>query len=152
MSLTIDRIHHAELPDLLALLKRSGLPRDGVHDHLATALVARDQDEVVGCAALELYATSALLRSVAVDGRFQRQGMGRQLVQAALDLARQSGVERVYLLTETAPDFFAHLGFEPVERAMVPPAVRQSVEFTSACPASAQVMELRLLPVSSEAT
>ena len=152
MSVTIDRIHDAELPDLLALLERSGLPRDGVSDHLATALVARNQGALVGSVALELYGTSALLRSVAVDDRLRRQGVGRQLVQTALDVACQRGVEQVYLLTETAPDFFSHLGFQPIERAMVPLAVQQSVEFTSACPASAQVMELHLLPFSSEAT
>ncbi|HEU5103832.1 MAG TPA: arsenic resistance N-acetyltransferase ArsN2 [Roseiflexaceae bacterium] len=152
MTVTIARLHTAELPLLLALLERSGLPCDGVNDHLATAIVAHDQGEVVGSAALELYGASALLRSVAVDGRLQRRGLGRQLVQSALDIARQRGVEQVYLLTETAPDFFARLGFMLIERATVPPAVQQSVEFTSACPASAQAMALDLLSLSSKAT
>ena len=40
MSVTIGRIDAAELPKLLTLLELSGLPRDGVSDHLSTAVVA----------------------------------------------------------------------------------------------------------------
>ena len=150
MNLVIEPLHSADLPSLLGLLERSGLPLDGVSDHLATALVVRDHEEVVGSTILEVYGIAALLRSVAVDAQLQRRGVGRQLVHAALDLAQQNGVEQVYLLTETAPDFFAHIGFQPIERAAVSPHVQQSIEFTSACPISAQVMELRLVSPLSE--
>ena len=45
----------------------------------------------------------------------------------------------VYLLTETASGFFPRFGFHPTHRAAVDLAVQQSVEFTSACPASMHV-------------
>jgi amino-acid N-acetyltransferase len=103
-------------------------------------VLALDADQVVGSGALELYGDAALLRSVAVAPEQRGQGLGQQLTQAALDLARQHGVRQVYLLTETAADFFPRFGFRPIARADVTPAVQRSVEFTSACPQSALVM------------
>jgi len=140
MTITIEAAHPSDLPAVLALLERSGLPQEGLADHLATTLVARSGDAVVGSAALEGYGGAALLRSVAVDSALRGQGLGQRLTRAALDLARQRGVATVYLLTETAGDFFPRFGFQLTERAAVEPAVQQSVEFTSACPASAQVL------------
>jgi amino-acid N-acetyltransferase len=133
-----------DLPVILALLERCGLPTAGFAERLPTALVARADGDVVGSAALELYGAAALLRSVAVDEAFRGQGLGVRLTQAALDLARQRGVTHVYLLTTTAGEFFPRFGFQPVAREDVPEAVKQSVEFTSACPVSALAMARRL--------
>jgi amino-acid N-acetyltransferase len=144
MTFTIAHASAADLTPILALLARTDLPPDGLRDHLATTLVARSGQAIVGCAALELYGAAALLRSVAVEPSHQGQGLGQQLTRAALDLARQHGVHEVYLLTTTAGAFFPRFGFEPVARTDVPAAVQQSVEFTSACPVSALVMRLRL--------
>jgi len=144
MTTMIDAAMLDDLPAILSLLERSGLPGDGLSDHLATALVARAGRAVVGSAALEVYGTAALLRSVAVEEAFQGQGLGTRLTRAALALARQQGITGVYLLTETAGGFFPRFGFRPIARSEVPSAVRRSVEFTSACPASAQVMSVRL--------
>ena len=140
MTITIGAARNSDLAAVLALLGRSGLPQDGLSEHVATTLVARSGDAVVGSAALEVYGEAALLRSVAVDSALRGQGLGQRLTRAALDLARQHGITTVYLLTETAGDFFPRFGFYPTERAAVEPAVQQSVEFISACPASAQVL------------
>jgi amino-acid N-acetyltransferase len=125
---------------VLDLLERSGLPEAGLSDHWATTLVARAGGAIVGSAALEMYDTAALLRSVAVDQSWRGQGLGQQLTQAALTLARQQGVTEIYLLTETAAEFFPRFGFQPISRAQVAPAVQGSVEFTTACPESALAM------------
>lgn len=144
MTMTISVADKGDMPAILALLEGSGLPQDGLADHVATTLAARIGDRVVGSAALELYGAAALLRSVAVDRSLRGQGLGQQLTRAALDLARQRGVKQLYLLTETAGGFFPRFGFRPLARSAVDPAVRQSVEFTSACPVSAQVLALSL--------
>jgi amino-acid N-acetyltransferase len=136
----IERAQPTDAAAIHVLLRRSGLPEDGIDAHLATALVARDGAALVGCAALEVYGTHALLRSVAVDTPARGQGLGHQLTQAALDLARRQGVHDVYLLTETASAFFPRFDFHPIARAAVPAPVQQSVEFTHACPASALVL------------
>jgi amino-acid N-acetyltransferase len=133
-----------DLPGIRALLERLQLPLAGVDDHLPTMLIARDGERIVGTAGVELYADGALLRSVAVEPSWQGRQLGQQLTDAALRLAMTRGVNTVFLLTTTAERFFPRFGFEPIGREQVPPSVRASVEFQSACPASAIVMRKQL--------
>ncbi len=134
----------AGLEAVLALLGRVRLPGDGLEEHQDTVLVARLKGRLVGCAALELYGGSALLRSVAVDADLRGQGLGVDLTRAAVDLARRHGAKRVYLLTETAGDFFPRFGFRSIPRSAAAPEVQRSVEFTTVCPETAEVMLLEL--------
>jgi amino-acid N-acetyltransferase len=67
------------------------------------------------------------------------------LTDAALRLATALGANTVFLLTTTAEGFFPRFGFEQITRDEVPPSVRGSGEFQSACPASAIVMRRQLL-------
>ncbi len=143
-AIQIGRIREEEFPAFLALLEGAGLPPDGVREHLETALVARDSGRVVGSAVIELYGDAALLRSVAVDQTLRGKGLGIRLTEAALDLARARGARRAFLLTETAGWFFPRFGFHVIRRDEVPERVRGSVEFTTACPDTALVMEAAL--------
>ena len=140
MSATIGPARPEEFSKVLVLLEQNLLPSDGLADHRDTLLVARDGEAVVGSAALEVYGDAALLRSVAVDERWRGQGLGQRLTDAALEMARMRGIHEVYLLTETAADFFPRFGFRRVARTDVAAGVQQSIEFTSACPVSALVM------------
>jgi amino-acid N-acetyltransferase len=134
----------ADLPAILALLDQAGLPEAGLAQHLATALVARSADVLIGSAALELYGDTALLRSVAVAPGWRGRGIGRALTDAASMLALHHGVRRLVLLTTTAAPWFLAAGWVAVGRDAVDAAARQSVQFTSACPASASVLMRRL--------
>ena len=142
--LPISNARKEELPEILALLDECELPREGLADHLATTLVARDGMNIVGCSTLELYQEYALLRSVAVKETRRRHELGSRLTRAALDLARDQQVTTVYLLTETASTFFPKLGFKPIPRSEVPQKVQTSVEFTTLCPQTAIVMAVTL--------
>jgi amino-acid N-acetyltransferase len=144
MPTVIDAVRPAEADDLFRLLEESRLPLDGLRDHLETTLVARREGKIVGSAALELYADGALLRSVAVSQKLQGQGLGTELMGAALRLAQDLQTPAIYLLTTTAERYFPKFGFERIERDDVPATVRTSVEFTSACPSSAAVFRKRL--------
>lgn len=144
MQATIDRARPDDLQEVLALLTENHLPLDGLTDHLATTLVARHDGRIVGSAALEVYPEGALLRSVAVAPRLQHQRLGRALTDAAISLAEERHLPAVYLLTTTAAEYFPKFGFTRVERADVPSSVKGSIEFTSACPASAVVMKKTL--------
>lgn len=140
-------IEPAERRDLSAvrqLLIANHLPVDGVDDLVPTMVVAKSGDEVVGAAAVELYADGALLRSVVVSRRAQGQGLGHRLTEAALEIARSRGTRTAFLFTTTAEAFFPRLGFETITRADLPESVQASVEFRSACPTSATVMRKRL--------
>jgi amino-acid N-acetyltransferase len=140
----IEPLEPGEFPSVLALLERAGLPSDGLEVHQDTVLVARSEGRPVGCAGLELYGESALLRSVAVEAEWRGRGLGVDLTKAALELAGGRGVRRVYLLTETAGEFFPRFGFRRIERAAAPPQVQQSVEFMCVCPETAEAMLLEL--------
>jgi amino-acid N-acetyltransferase len=133
-----------DVESVQALLRACDLPIDGWSDHVGSTVVAVDDAQVIGSAALERYGEAALLRSVAVDRAQQRRGLGGELTAAAIRLAATSGTRELYLLTTTAEAFFSRIGFVAVERADVPDAVRKSVEFRSACPESARVMRLAL--------
>lgn len=127
-----------------ALLEANGLPVDGLELAISTGVVARDGDKLVGCAAVEPYGTAGLLRSVCVVAPSRGARLGRGLVDAAESAAAARGITELYLLTETAADWFPRLGYWPVTRADVPAAVATSPEFTSACPDSAAVFRKRI--------
>jgi len=147
MSITeIGPARAGDVDAVLGLVGAVGLPQDGVRQVLSTLLVARAAGEVVGCAAIEIYGRDGLLRSVAVAADRRGSGLGRRLTDAALMLAAERRLDRLYLLTETATTFFARLGFEPVSRVDVPAAVQASPEFSHLCPASAQAMMRDLRP------
>ena len=130
----------ADLDAIERLLIDSKLPTDGVRDSLDHFLVVGDGNGIAGVIGLELYATDALLRSAAVAGSVRSTGIGGRLVDGIIDRARSLGVRDVYLLTTTAESYFARRGFTRITRDAVPESVKQSVEFRSACPASATVM------------
>ncbi len=139
---TVEPARPEDFAAITQLLRRAQLPPDGLQYHQETLLVARVNGQVVGCTALEIYDDGALLRSVAVEQDVRGTGLGQRLTRAALGLARQHGVRRIYLLTETAGDFFPRFGFETIPRSEIAPGVQQSVEFKSGCPETAQAMML----------
>ena len=140
MDVPIESARSDDLPAILSLLDTHQLPHAAIDQHLDDTLVARDGGRLVGCAAVERYDAAGLLRSVAVAEERRGSGLGIRLTTAALAHARARGIHTVYLLTETAADFFPRFGFRPVARTAVAPAVQQSVEFTSACSKTALVM------------
>ena len=140
MDVPIEPARSDDLPAILSLLDQHQLPHAAIEQHLGDILVARDGGRVVGCAAVERYDVAGLLRSVAVAPERRGSGLGIRLTSAALAHARAHGIRTVYLLTETAADFFPRFGFHPVARTAVAPAVQQSVEFTSACSNTALAM------------
>ena len=130
----------ADWPAVRELLVRVDLPLDGAETAFETGLVTVDEDRVVGCAAIETYERTALLRSVAVTPRLQGSGVGTSLVHAAEALARTTGANEMILLTETAEPWFERLGYERIEREAAPADVARSVEFVSACSETAIAM------------
>lgn len=122
------------------LLRAAELPLDGVPDDLAAFLVAERDARVVGAIGLEHYAEGALLRSAGSTTAERGRGVGEALVEALVRRAQQERVPQLVLLTTTAAEWFPRFGFQVIGRDAVPASIRQSVEFTSACPASATVM------------
>jgi amino-acid N-acetyltransferase len=74
----------------------------------------------------------------------RRRGVGAAMVAALEFEARLHGCRSLWLITSTAADFFARLGYARCERAVVPPAIRETAEFSTLCPASAEVLMKQL--------
>jgi amino-acid N-acetyltransferase len=138
--ISIERARSADRSAIERLLEASGLPTAGFELAVATALVARDgtaDGEIVGCAAIEPYGSIGLLRSVCVAAHLRNTGLGHRLVAEAEATAASLGIGRLYLLTETAGDWFPRLGYSLLARDTAPAQLRGSPEFTGACPDSA---------------
>jgi amino-acid N-acetyltransferase len=134
-----------DLSAVLGLLEQANLPSAGVAEALPHFVVAENQGQLVGVAGLEMYGESALLRSVAVEESWRGTGVGRTLIERALSLTRERGIQDVFLLTTTAEHYFPRFGFACVSRDSVAEAVQASAEFQGACPASAVVMRKTMM-------
>ncbi len=140
----IRRLIASDLADTEQLLTSVKLPLEGVQTHFQHFIGAFDGASLIGTAGLEIYGDKGLLRSLAVRADNQGQGRGLQLYEAIVAEARQKKLSEIYLLTETAENFFARQGFIRIPRESADAAVQQSVEFQSVCPASAACMKLVL--------
>ncbi|MCK4536082.1 MAG: N-acetyltransferase [Desulfuromonadales bacterium] len=79
-----------------------------------------EDGRIVGVVALSIYWEDlAEVRSLAVDADYGGRGIGRKLVQACLDEARQLGIGQVFALTYQ-PVFFGKLGFAQIEKSELP--------------------------------
>jgi amino-acid N-acetyltransferase len=129
------------------LLHVANLPTEGFLEQFpAGYIVAESEGSVISVAGLEVYGAFGLLRSMAVSPEWRGRGIGKALTERLLELAGAMGLQAVYLLTTTAQGYFAGHGFAIVGRKKVPAGIRSSVEFASACPASAACMFKLLAP------
>ena len=80
----------------------------------------RDDDHaVVGCGALHvMWEDLAEVRTFAVEASCRGQGIGHLLLVRLLDVARELGIRRIFVLTFQV-EFFARHGFELIDGAPV---------------------------------
>jgi amino-acid N-acetyltransferase len=124
-------------PAVLRLLGDAKLPPPESFEHF---FGCGEQELPQGVVGLEIYGNDALLRSLAVDPAARGRGCAGALVAQAEQYAQQRGVRRIYLLTTSAADFFARLGYKRLERDEAPGAIRTTSEFAALCPASSVFM------------
>jgi N-acetylglutamate synthase-like GNAT family acetyltransferase len=85
-------------------------------DELALLLpnyfVAEADGKIVGCAALEIYSSKlAEVRSLVVKPGFQGHGVGKRLVEACVNRAREERILEVMAIT-SSEEFFRSCGFD----------------------------------------
>lgn len=91
------------------LLRRS---EDDLRELVPNGFVADDQGTVVGFAAVEIYSKKlAELQCLAVDARYQGQGLGKRLVQACVARAKEQNVLELMAIT-AMESFFQDCGFD----------------------------------------
>ena len=90
------------------------LPRtlEELGELIAHGFIAEQQGRIVGFAALEVYSKKlAEIRSLAVLPELQGKGIGKQLVQACVDRAREKNILEVMAIT-SSEEFFRACGFD----------------------------------------
>lgn len=119
----------------------------------AELFAARDEaGAIVGAVGLERYGADGLLRSLVVSPAARGRGIGCALVAALEAHAAANGMATLYLLTETAADFFAALGYERIDRTLAPEPVAASEEFRDSCPETAPCFRKCLGAMAAEGT
>jgi amino-acid N-acetyltransferase len=130
----------ADLAAIRALLEQAGLPTSDLETSEPTFTVLHEHGAVVAAGALQRFGSSALLRSVVVTPDRRGAGLGGIIVHELENGAAAVRIHRLFLLTQTAREFFAHRGYRVIERSGAPQDVQGSEEFRSLCPTSATCM------------
>lgn len=134
-------LYRDEVIELLAALK---LPTVDLPGLLNNFFVAIDNNAITGVVGLEIYGNYGLLRSLAVNSGLNNKGIGAALLKRIETLATEQGLGAMYLLTETAKDYFEHKGYEHIARMDIPEEVKAASEFTHVCPDTAVAMQKSL--------
>ncbi len=124
------------------------LPRSlsELYDHLRDHAVFEDQEgRVRGTVALHIcWENLAEIRSLAVEEKFQGEGVGTKLVEFCVSEAITLGIYKIFTLTYQ-PAFFEKLGFRHVDKGILPHKVWADCikcpKFPD-CDESAMLMEL----------
>lgn len=124
----------------LDLLRFYELPTTDINDKNVTLWSAEEETSLLGLVGLEMSGETGLLRSLAVLPEHQGKGVARHLCNLVFKHAEDNAVAKLFLLTETAPDFFRQLGFAEIDRQLAPEDLRGTEQFSSLCPDSASLM------------
>lgn len=141
---SVEPLERTEVPQILALLEEADLPVAGVEDHVESFLVAREDHGLLGCVGLEIYGDVGLLRSLVVRPITRGGGVGKLLIEALFETARERKLTALYLLTTSAAEYFPRFGFDVIAREDADSRLFASEEFRGACPESAVCMLRRL--------
>jgi N-acetylglutamate synthase-like GNAT family acetyltransferase len=138
----IRRADREELAEVTSILEGAGLAPLPSGFPLWNVLVGLEESRIAGIVALEVAGRQGLLRSAAVRPERTRSGLGTSLLRALLSRANELGLRDLYLLTGTAQEFFAQMGFVEIERGAAPPEIRATSQWNGGCPESARAMRL----------
>ncbi|MBD1387428.1 GNAT family N-acetyltransferase [Mucilaginibacter rigui] len=130
--------------EVIELLAAQELPTVDLPGLLNNFFVAIDNNAITGVVGLEIYGNYGLLRSLAVNSSLKNKGIGAALLKRIETLATEKGLGAIYLLTETAKDYFEYKGYEHIARMDIPEEVKAASEFTHVCPDTAVAMQKSL--------
>ena len=98
------------------------LPRslNDIYENLRDFSVFELEGSICGCCALHItWGELGEIRSLVVNSAQRGKYIGTNLVEHALEEARQLKLKKVFALT-TKPNFFQKLGFEEIDKAELP--------------------------------
>lgn len=124
------KIRKAKISDLIQVHKlvnefaklEEMIPRslNELYETLRDFVICEEDDSVCGVCALHImWEDLAEIRSLAVDKKYQKRGIGRSLVKQCLKEAKALGLKRIFALTYH-PEFFRKLGFLDIDKSSLP--------------------------------
>ena len=126
---------------IISLLQSEGLPVEDLPPMMQNFFVAMDNGFVISAVGLKIYERSGLLRSLVVKPEYRKMKIAAGLVNEVEVSGRRLGLKNIYLLTETAKDYFHRKGYEQIARDEAPESIKQSTEFSHVCPSTAILMK-----------
>ena len=105
-----------------------------------------DSKEIVGACALHIcWEDLGEIRSLAVKEEARMKGVGKKMALACLEEAAMLGLQKVFALTY-APDFFAGLGFNVIDKSVLPHKIWGECIKCSKFPECDETAMMRMLP------
>ncbi|WP_456384865.1 N-acetyltransferase [Persephonella sp.] len=101
------------------------LPRslNSIYENIRDFYVYEENGKIIGTGSLHIFWEDlAEIKSLAILPEYQNRGIGRQIVQACIQEAKQLGIKKVFALTYV-PSFFEKLGFKVVDKSEFPQKV-----------------------------
>ena len=113
-----------EIQNLLEEFIKDGIILKRDDNEIATNIrsysIIKKDNKIIAVGALHIYSTSlAEIRSLAVSKEYQKQGLGKQIVNELEKEAKYLGIEKLLTLTYQK-EFFEKLGFIEIPKEEVP--------------------------------
>ena len=101
-----------------AVLERS---LNYIYEHIRDYWVFIRKDKIIGACSLHVIGWDELgeVKSLVVDRRYHKKGIGKILVNACIEEAKALKVNKVFALT-FAPGFFRKCGFKKISKSKLP--------------------------------
>ncbi len=135
---SIRAMKRSDVPDVFRLMQplvRRGLlvnrTEQDLQEHIDDYVVFETDGMVHGCGALHIHDEAhAEVAGLAVDDDYEHLGIGQRIVRFLLEGARRAGVQRVFVLTTQASDWFEQLGFRLGGVDDIPPLKRERYDYS----------------------
>ncbi len=134
----------ADVDVIKEILTVSGLPAVDCDEHIDNFIVIEEKGGIIGVGGLEIHGSIALVRSIAVVPEYRGKGLARMIYKLIEDKARGLGISELYVITESAAEYFKRFGFVVIERCKVPGSIAETRQFKELCTSSAMVMNCKL--------
>lgn len=122
------------------LLQQNNLYTEGITEKNVQFFAMYEEEIVLGIGAFTVCGEFAMLRSVCINHRYQKRGLGNVLCNQLFIKAKELGLENIYLLTDTAERFFKKQNFNRIKREELPKVLENNILVQSACSMNSVVM------------
>jgi len=93
---------------------------NAIYENIQEFTVLECENKVIACGALHVsWEDLAEIKTLAVSGEYQRQGIGRKIVTYLQESAKNLGISKIFVLS-FSPAFFTKLGYKIIPKETLP--------------------------------